>query len=327
MNNIIQLFERYLKDTLAFSAKAEPWKGVSELPFFMRELYDFGQIKLMNVPFLFMIAKDKQEPTPATIEKHQIQLAKKWGKEVIYLRPAISSYNRKRLIEHKIPFVVPGTQTYLPMLGIDLREHFKALREERPTFSPGTQAAILYVLYNHTQTAFAPSEIAKHLGYTPMTMTRAFEEIKSAGIGEHEARGKERFLHFADKGKKLWEKVLPYLKSPVKKRVYARALNVNKPTIGAGLMALAHYSTLAEPKTPVYAITLNDWKLRKDQGRVSALPMNDAGAMEIELWSYRPEMFAQKGVADRLSVFLSFKGNEDERVEAALETMMEGMAW
>jgi hypothetical protein len=37
------------------------------------------------------------------------------------------------------------------------------------------------------------------------------------------------------------------------------------------------------------------------------------------VWSYKPELFAKERVVDRLSLYLSLKDNEDERVQAALE--------
>jgi len=53
--------------------------------------------------------------------------------DLIYVRAQVTAYNRKRLIEQKVPFIVPGNQMYLPMLAIDLREHFRRIREEAPT--------------------------------------------------------------------------------------------------------------------------------------------------------------------------------------------------
>ena len=44
---------------------------------------------------------------------------------MVYVTGALASYERKRLIEQKVPFMVPGNQLYLPDLGIDLREYFR----------------------------------------------------------------------------------------------------------------------------------------------------------------------------------------------------------
>jgi hypothetical protein len=47
----------------------------------------------------------------------------------------------------------------------------------------------------------------------------------------------------------------------------------------------------------------------------------------LEIWSYSPVLFAKNGVADRFSIYLSLQGTEDERVESALEEMMEQIRW
>ncbi|MCK7468892.1 MAG: hypothetical protein MZU91_12730 [Desulfosudis oleivorans] len=55
------------------------------------------------------------------------------GMPVVYVTRTLASYERKRLIEQKVPFLVPGNQLYLPDLGIDLREYFR-----KPTIAAQT---------------------------------------------------------------------------------------------------------------------------------------------------------------------------------------------
>lgn len=61
----------------------------------------------------------------------------------------------------------------------------------------------LHVLWKKGTDKATPAVIAQQLGYSAMTMTRAFDELETAGIGEHSVRGKERHLHFAKSGKPL----------------------------------------------------------------------------------------------------------------------------
>jgi hypothetical protein len=49
--------------------------------------------------------------------------------------------------------------------------------------------------------------------------------------------------------------------------------------------------------------------------------------MEIEIWKYDPELLARKGVVDPLSLYLSLKNIKDERVEMALDTLLEKFQW
>ena len=125
-------FERYLKETLDISVQPKKWEEAEKLPFFLRNLYAFFEVPILETSCLAIFAKDEIEQTPATIRKHILQVQKKWHHEVIYVKQKVSAYNRKRLIEHKMPFVIPGNQMYLPFFGIDLREHFKKFGTRSP---------------------------------------------------------------------------------------------------------------------------------------------------------------------------------------------------
>lgn len=47
----------------------------------------------------------------------------------------------------------------------------------------------------------------------------------------------------------------------------------------------------------------------------------------VEAWWYDPAKLANGGVVDPLSLSLSFQQSEDERIEAAVEEMIQGMQW
>ena len=95
----------------------------------------------------------------------------------------IDSARRKQLIDQRVAFVVPGNQVYLPFLGVDLLEHFRNARGTSESLSPATQAAFLYALHRRGRGAFSPKEMAAALGYSSMTMSRAFDELEGAGLG------------------------------------------------------------------------------------------------------------------------------------------------
>jgi len=320
-------FERYLKETLDIYLRPKKWKETEKLPFFLRNLYAFFEVPILGTHCLAMVAKDEAEHTPATIRKHILQVQKKWSHEVIYVRQKVTAYNRKRLIEQKVPFVIPGNQMYLPFLGIDLREHFKKIRATDSPWSPSTQVVVLYALRHDGEPRFTPKNLANRLGYTAMTMTRALDELEGAGLGQIFMEGRERVLRFDRNKKELWGNALERLRSPVKKRMWVK-YSLNKPLgMKAGLSALAYYSTLAEPANPVFALEGKKWKGIKTDKNLRVLDIPEPYACMLEIWSYPPELFAKSGVVDRFSLYLSMPANDDERVEAALEEMMEQVAW
>ncbi len=321
-------FEQYLKDILDLHVAATPWPKSAKLPFFLKDQYGFYETRLLEIPCLVMLDKGKKEPPPAAVRKHMDQLRNHWDGDIIYVRNQVTAYNRKRLIGHKVPFVVPRNQMYLPMLGIDLREHFRSLLTETTTLRPSTQVLIIHmILRKDSQDLLTPAEVAQELGYTPMTMTRAFDELEAADLADIFQKGRQRCLRVPESKKELWEKTQPLLRSPVKKKVHVKLPPNDLPGPRAGLTGLAHYSSLAKPDHPVCALAKDNWKVLQKFPDIEEVPHRDPGTVEIEIWGYPPELFAENRVVDPFSLFLSLKDNPDERVDAALDKMMRSVQW
>jgi DNA-binding MarR family transcriptional regulator len=312
----------YLGTALGVEIKLKKWNG-QDLPFFMRELYAFYEISLLGKPCIVFVPRGNDEISSGALVKHFKQLHAKRTGLCIYARATISSYNRRRLIEQRIPFVVPNNQMYLPDMGIDLTEHFRKERASIKILSPPTQTVIIYALF-HGKATFLPSELAKELRYARMTMTRALDELKSLGIGEISQHGKERRVYFMPDKNALWKQVKPLMRNPVKKCLWLRQNNKSRDLIDkfgliSGLSALAHCSMLNQPALPVYAMDIKAWK--KECAQEVSSP--EEAAVQLELWSYNPKLFEKNGLVDPFSLYLSLQDIKDERVEAALEKLIE----
>lgn len=319
---IIKELEKYLRETLGIEIRAKSWIGERDLPFFLRELYVFYEIALLRRPCVVIVPRGNIEITSSTLAKHFKQLQAKWTGLCIYIRAAISSYTRRRLIEDHIPFAIPYNQMYLPDMGIDFREHFLKERTNIKILSPATQAVIIYAL-THNKPTSTPSELANELHYTSMTMTRALDELESLGIGEISHQGKERRVYFTDNKKAFWEKVKPFLGNPIKKHIWLRQNSKNREIIEkgfvSGLTALARLTMLNQPLHPVYAIDMKEWK----KSGIEELPSAEEADVQLELWSYNPKLFEENGFVDPFSLYLSLRDSQDERIETALEKLIE----
>ena len=328
MDILISQLERYLHDTLSVSVNLLQWAKSKGLPFFLQDDYTFCTAKILDMPFLLMVDPGDKEPSPAIIRKHMIQVQTKWDAEVIYVRERVTPYNRKRLITQKVPFIIPGNQLYLPMLGIDLREHFRKIHRETPKFSPATQVAMLHVLLRVTEMVLTPKKLTKLLGYSAMTMTRVFNELEAVKLGDVVREGRDRNLRFTDKGKDLWTKALPFMRNPIRQRKHFLGISgIEKLAPRAGLAALSHYTMIAEPKIPGFAINRKKWQTYKKKQNIVVLNTPEPETTEIQVWNYDPALFAREGVVDPLSLYLTLRDENDERVEAALEEMMKEIKW
>lgn len=321
--NLVSHLKRYINDVLKMKIEMKLWKNQEFLPIFITNGYTFYVTLLNEFRCLLMISRESEEITPGNIKKHCILINEQWDGPIIYVQSSISSFNRKRLIEHNIPFIVPDNQMYLPPLGIDLREYFKKSQNEKiSVFSPATQAVIIYAILQEKHENLTPTKLSEKLGYTQMTMTRVFNELQVAEVGEFFQKGRERYWIFPAK-QTLWEETKNFLQSPIRRRVWLKTPSFK---IVSGLSALSHFSFLSPPLLPVFAIGLNQWSEYKKLP-IEELPSDDGALLELEIWNYDPALFASEGFVDRFSLYLSLKNEKDERVELAVEEMMEEIKW
>lgn len=326
-NNTITAFQKYLGDALGIPITVIEWQELGTMPFFLRDTYAFYTTVLLNTHCLIMRPRDDSEMTPLSVKKHMSLVHEKWQGEIIYLNKSITAYNRKRLIEQKVSFVVPDKQMYLPFLGMDLREHFRKLNGAPIQFSPSTQNVVIYALLFGNGQTYTPSGLAEVLGYTTMTLTRVFNELEATGLADVKMKGKERLLSFHNDKRHLWEAAQKYLSSPIKKRLWI-AQPTNKWSLPkAGLSALSHYSMLSEPAHTTFAVSKENWNLLRTQHKFREYPVAEPAACEVEIWNYDPGRYAKDRFVDPFSLYLSLHGTNDERIESALEEMLEKWTW
>jgi hypothetical protein len=327
MKKTIEILKKYLKDTLGIEIEVMKWKEADKLPFFLQDSYEFFCFNLAGRKLLCMIAREQIEKTPAVIYKHLMTLTDIWDGDVLYLDKQVSSYNRKRLIEHKVPFIIPGNQMYLPMLAIDLREHFRAIHKVNHKFSPSTQVVLLYILSSKNSGPFYISALANLLGYTSMTIGRTFKELEFYNAGEVKEEGRERVLYMQNTRKELWNRTKQYMKSPIKKHIWINSLNLKLHHVQAGLTALAKYTLISEPSQMTFAVNAEEWRVLKNQIKLIEVPSIEKEAYHIEIWNYSPKKLTKNNIADPYSLYLSLQDYDDDRVKLALEEMMENIEW
>lgn len=322
----VETLKFYLSATLSLQVHPTPLTNTKALPFLLRDRYEFFTLYLLKVNYLLIVAKDKVEITPAEIQKHLEMAKQHWKGEVIYVTQAITSADRTRLIQQRVPFIVPGAQLYLPELGMDLREHFKKLNmPPGKTFSPATQIIVLDALNNGSKEALNGIQLGKKYDYSLMTITRALNELEETSVATVQTLGRERKLKFDLSKKELWEKAQSYLRNPVRswQTIYEINTASNPHYVEAGLTALAHYSSLAGPREKTFATDM-DPSMRVKTKREDFYPQWDPNQKNyLQIWSYIPNSFLTTKRVDPFSLFLSLRDEQDERVQTALEEMMD----
>lgn len=320
----------YLHETLGIAPKVRAWAGAGKLPYFLQEAFEVRELKLLDRQVLLAIDQRADRAGLANVRGQIDKLRQLAGMPVVYVTRTLASYERKRLIEQKVPFLVPGNQLYLPDLGIDLREYFrKPTVAAQTALSPATQAMVIAVLLRRPWRAeWQPAEVVGELGYTPMTLSRAVKELTAAGIATLRTEGRVRWLHTERTAAETWEHARPMLRSPVKRRAWVLAPQKTRPRPMrlAGLSALARFSMLTEPQWPTYAVGQAEWKAATHVG-FETLPEPIPGACEWEIWHYSPALVRDGDTVDPLSLTLSLQGNQDERVQLALDALKGHFPW
>ena len=133
--------------------------------------------------------------------------------------------------------------------------------------------------------------------------------------------GVKKVMESDYRGRELYEKVKGYLTSPVRKTAYLSKAEITSDMVIASDFLLAEETMLNPSRLLTYAVYVRSFA---KESLVNELIDPDE-QIRLELWEYDPRQFSEGNTADKLSVALSFKGNEDERIEAAVEELLEGI--
>ncbi len=317
----------YLNATLGAHIVLRPPSHL-RLPLFLSQRYHILEGSLFGTRLLFAVARKPEDQTPSDIRTQLTRLQEHGGSPVVYVRRGITSYNRRRLIDARVPFIVPRRQMFLPQLGLDLRERFGSLRRVGKALSPSAQAVLLHILLRpDALDPFTTATVAPPLRYSPITLSRAFDELSAADLAESATLGRTRQLRLREPAQPTWRKAQPLLRSPVGRIYHVRGAARILPGVIAGMSALARRSHLADPSTPVIAASRQEWKVAQGRRGLVVVPEPEPETVVVEVWHYPPRLLCNGKIADPLSLALSLREERDERVEAAIEHMLAAIPW
>lgn len=296
----------------------------SQLPPFLRQRYRISRADLFGRKYLLAIEEPREgDPSPTEYARDARTLKERLSADVILILSNIPAYVRNRLIHQKVPFIVPGTQMFLPMLMIDLREHFpKSKTNSQDVLSAVSQLVILYHLLRESVSETPLWQIASRLGYSPMAISKAKDELQNANLCEVRRSGRTVSLHFDLQGKNLWQKAEPPLSTPVKRTQWFRWGKQNVQAVSAGITALSKYSMLEDDPLPTYAMRDKDFVAALQKGEVYGCGGREDAEARMESWKYDPSILARSGIADPLSLYLSLRHSADERVQKEIEKLI-----
>ena len=171
--------------------------------------------------------------------------------------------------------------------------------------------------------------MANRLGVSAMNITRAVQELVSLELVETQKVGRSDLVLPVDSGETLYEKAKLYLIDPIQKRVFVKQDHELDALPLSGESALAERTMLNPPSVACRAIDRRAYKQHQESGLELVDPAWYSGAdyIELEVWKYDPGLLAENGMVDAVSLAASFANDQDERIEIAVEEMMEEHKW
>lgn len=328
----------YIKEILGIVVLPElvPKHEISKLPFFINGIYELFQINLFEKSLLLAEPKEKENFSIMRTEKNFTLLKNTLKRKVVLILPELTYINRKRLVEKGINFIVPGKQLFIPELLIDLKEDFSIKQKnEGEHLLPSAQFLLIYhIIHRNDKWQLEDhsfKEIAEKINYTSMAVTKAVENLKRHELIDITG-SKEKSIKFKLQRHELWNEAekRKILINPVLKKVFVD----EKPGIimlKSNISALTEYSDINPDNFDFFALPKTTYyELKKENKLINE--NNLEGQICLEIWKYDPvtlvgELPNEAPVVDPLSLYLSLKEDPNERIEMALDQIINNFIW
>lgn len=265
-------------------------------------------------------AKNMNESiTPSQYKRITQQIEALVGVPVAVLLDSLAYYERERLIDQGVYFIISDKYAFLPSLIVNTR----ARKIKQTTkLIPAAQYILLYYLLSEEK-EFTIKELERTTKYNYVALARAVSNLEDCKLCYSKTDlTRTKFIRFEDSRRELWEKSQKYLTSPVKKVIYCDFIPKGEFSI-SGVNALSQYSHLNPEQYGTWAIWEKCFANKGGQYNVIE------GAYKIEVWNYPTFMpfHPDSKIVDKLSLYLSMKDDPDSRIEKELEIMIEEMKW
>lgn len=289
----------------------------THLPNFIRTRYRIQKV-LLDGKEVFFVYPLIELPAVEALKKHIMRIQEIEDIPVVMILQRLTWREKQYLLANRIPFIVEGKQIYLPFMAVYLQEKCDAEISEHAEILPSAQMLMLYFIY-HGSGRMAASQAVKALQLTSTSISRAVRQLEGFGLVQTKKEGVQKVLYSELPPKELFEAAAGYLQNPVKYRGYVPAESIGEDLLKSGYSALAAYSMLNPSEVTCYAArSITPWN-----GVLTTEVLSTEHQAAIELWRYDPRKLSDADYVDRLSLALALRDDGDERIEEAVEQMLD----
>ena len=305
----------YLNQVLGIRVvyKEEP---ITSMPNYIYARYRLQRVTLDGKAAIFVYPKDEIEAVSA-VKKHIGRIAKTEEVPVVLIMEHLTYRQKEYLLRDHIPFVVEGRQIYLPFMALYLQERTDSEKKDTKELLPSAQLLLLYYIYQGCGELMT-SEASQKLDFTATSISRASRQLEDLGLIKTEKRGVQKVICTEKTPKELFEDVKGSLSNPVKRKIYIPKSELNLLLPMSGYSALSKYTMINPPMAECFAAeSIAVW----EKTASSKLQSTDHQCI-VELWRYDPRKLSGGTCVDKLSLALSLREDRDERIEEAVEEML-----
>ena len=303
-------------DILGLKVNYKKWNKEKQLPLFILNNFQVQKAIINDIECLSLTPRGDLPTLPAF--KKQISIIKEIENISIFLQlDVISSFRRQNLLENKIPFTLKDKIVYLPFMATYLTNtQYVDINVEK--ISLATQLLFTWILYQNANKYYV-SDAVKSLGFSNMTLTRAYRQLCATQLFEEHKDGRKIFLTTSLSKVDLFNKMRPYLQSTFYTCGYILRKEITKDMVLAGESAFSQHAEINPPRIKTYAIEKklsNNIKLQRECYSYDE-------QVELQIWKHNPLTFSQnKKNIDTISLIISLLGNEDERLDKQIEKLL-----
>lgn len=298
---------------LGLKINFKKWNKEKQLPLFISDNFLVQKTIINDIECLALTPKGDLPTLPAF--KKQISIIKEIENVPIFLQlDAISSFRKQNLLENKVPFILKDKMVYLPFMATYLTNTY---HEETTVekLALASQLLFTWILYQNTNKYYI-SDAVESLGFSNMTLTRAYRQLCATQLFEEHKDGRKIFLTAKLSKVELFNKMKPYLQSTFYTCGYILRKEITKDMVLAGESAFSQHAEINPPRIKTYAIEKklsNNIKLQREC-------YSHDEQVELQIWKYNPLLFSQNNNSiDTVSLIISLLENIDERLEKEIK--------
>lgn len=278
--------------------------------------YRIRKVLLDSVEVFFLYPITELESV-WNLKKHIEHIQKIENIPVVLVLGHLTYRQKEYLLNERIPFIVENKQIYLPFMAIYLQKNSDTENIDKKELLPASQVLLLYFIYQGSGRMIMSNAVAA-LGLTSTSISRAVRQLEELDLISTEKAGIQKILYSDLSPKELFEKARGNLQNPVKRVVYVPKDQIHENLLISGYSALAEYSMLGEPNVACYASdSVSQWN-----SVATKRLMDGKSQVEVELWRYDPKKLSTRDMVDPLSIVLALEGDMDERVEGAVDELL-----